>query len=78
MYKSSVDGEVTVVVSVFGVDGVACTDGALYGPASSVNRTFDGVECFFIRVRHHQYLVEAICNSLEIMAIFIRLIGEVT
>ena len=46
VYKLSVDGEVTVVVSVFGVDGVACTDGAVAGPASSANSTFEVVECF--------------------------------
>ena len=44
-YKSSVDGENTVVVSVFRVDGVACTDGAVDGPASSANRTFE-LKCF--------------------------------
>ena len=46
VYKSSVDGEVTVVVSVFGVDGVACIDGAMDGPASSANSIFEGVERF--------------------------------
>ena len=46
VYESSVDGDVTVVVSMFGVDGVACTDGAVDGPASSANRNFEGVECF--------------------------------
>ena len=43
VYKSSVDGEVTVVVSVFGIDGVAGTERALDRPASSANRTLDGV-----------------------------------
>ena len=46
VYKSSVDGEVTVVVSVLGVDGVAGTERAMDGPASSANRTLDGVEWF--------------------------------
>ena len=45
IFRSSVDGEVTVVVSVFGVDGVAGIDGAVEGPSSSAKRTFDGVEC---------------------------------
>ena len=45
VYKS-VDGEVSVVVSVFGVDGFSCTDGAVDGPASSKNRTFESVESF--------------------------------
>ena len=44
--RSSVEGEVTVVVSVLVVKGVAGTVGAVDGPASSANLTLDGVECF--------------------------------
>ena len=44
--RSSVDGKVTVVVSVFGVDGVAGTAGAVDGPVLSGNLTLNGVECF--------------------------------
>ena len=40
------DGKTTVVLSVFGVDSVAGTERAVDGPASSTNRTLDGVECF--------------------------------
>ena len=39
VYRSSVEGNVTVVVSVLGVEGVACTAGAVGGPASSANLT---------------------------------------
>ena len=42
--RSSVGGEVTVVVSVFGVDGVAGAAGAVDGPALSANLTLDGVD----------------------------------
>ena len=38
--------EVTVVVSVFGVDGVAGAARAADGPVSSANLTLDGVDCF--------------------------------
>ena len=40
------DDEVTVVVSVLGVVGVAGTARAVDGPASSANLTLDGVDCF--------------------------------
>ena len=46
VYRSSVYGEVTIVVSVLRVEGVAGTAGAVDGPASSANLTLDGVECF--------------------------------
>ena len=46
VYRSSVEGDVTVVVSVLGVEGVACTAGAVDGPALSANLTFEGVDCF--------------------------------
>ena len=46
VYRSSVEGEVTVVVSVLGVEGVAGTAGAVDGPASSANLTLGGFECF--------------------------------
>ena len=46
VYRSSVEGEVTVVVSIFGVEGVARTAGADDGSASSANLTLEGVDCF--------------------------------
>ena len=46
VYRSSVEGDVTVVGSVFGVEGVACTVGAVDGPASSANLTLEDVDCF--------------------------------
>ena len=46
VYRSSVDGEVIVVVSVFGVNNVAGTAGAVDGPAPSANPNLDGVDCF--------------------------------
>ena len=64
VYKSSVDGEVTVVVSVFGVDVVAGTERAVDGPVSSPNRTVDGVECFnCMRVSSSEF--EIIKNVLD-------------
>ena len=46
VYRSSVDGEITVVVSVLGVDGVSGTAGSVDGPSLSTNLTLDGVNCF--------------------------------
>ena len=41
--KSSLDGDVTVIVSV---PGVTDADGAVEGPASSAKQAFDGADCF--------------------------------
>ena len=46
VYKSAADGKVTIVVSVFRVDGAAGTERAVDGTASSASRTLNGVECF--------------------------------
>ena len=63
VYKSSVDGEVTFVVSVFGVDGVACTDGAVDEPASSANCTFEGVDSIARVFLHHSSTKSKRCGS---------------
>ena len=46
VYKLSLDGVVTVVVSVPGVEGVTGADRAVERSASPSKRTFDGVACF--------------------------------
>ena len=44
-YRSSTEGDITVVVSVLGETGVAGTTGAVDGPASTANLTLEGVDC---------------------------------
>ena len=46
VYRSSLDGKVTIVVSVLSVEGVDGTARAVDGPVSSAHLTLDGVECF--------------------------------
>ena len=45
VYKLSLEGVVTFVVSVPSVECVTGADGVVDGPASSAKQTFDGVAC---------------------------------
>ena len=79
VYRSSVDGEVTAVVSVFGVDGVAGTARAVDGLALSANLTLDGVDRFTgMSVSSSEFDIinffsKFTGNSLKIFKNFIRL-----
>ena len=80
VYKSSEEGDVTVVVSVFGVEGVACTTGAVDGPASSANLTLDGIDCFTcIRVSSSEFdIMRTLLNLLAIRWKLFNLVGNLS
>ena len=80
VYRSSVEGDVTVVVSVFGVEGVACTARAVDGPASSANLTLEGVDCFAcIRISSSEFdIMRTLLNLLAVRWKLFNVLGKLS
>ena len=78
--RSSVEGDVTVIVSIFGVEGVASTAGAVDGPASSANLTLEGVDCFTcIRNSSSEFdIMRTLLNLLAIRWKLFNLVGNLS